>query len=152
MSDWEQWIDFVTREAGDEYVGKVPSADNIATWNVAIAGIGTGDVYCTSKDIGYTFAQSALKMLSDAAAGQETNIYMEPPAGYTIIGAVDCGNDLTVMQGKHKHDGNHVIFATNAAVTCIVALVHIDNNNRGVTAHAVDAFAKAVEKAMGYGI
>jgi len=153
MSDWKQWIEFVAREAGDEYVQKVPSADNIATWNIAISGIGTADMYATSDDIGYSFddQKPVLKMLSDAAAGEETNIFMQPPAGYTIIGGVDCG-DLKVMQGKNKQDGNHVIFATNAAVTCIVALVHINNNNRGVTSYAVDAFAKAVEKAMGYGI
>lgn len=151
MSDWGQWIDFVSREAGDIYAAAVPSPDNAATWNIAIAGKGTGDIYATSADINYTFDKSALIALSNTADGQETKIYTEPPAGYTIIGVVDCG-EITVVQGKNKKDGNHVIFAGNAAATAIVALVHINNNNRGLTSTAIDAFAKAVEKALPYGI
>jgi len=142
---WSKWVDFMKGQAHNKYATDVTQTnpDNESQWYIMFGK--NGAVYAQSEDFPCVFDEPELNKMHSAAGGEETDIWVNPPNGFTMINTVDCDDGIVVLQGRNKEDATNVIFVASGEVS-IIAVVYLANNNQGLTSSAIDAFAKAVAK------
>lgn len=150
MSEWDQWVSFVLGHGANAYYNSAPQ-ESPSVWHIQIGSF-DGAVYAKSDAFDGTFDQAELAKMSAASNGDETDIFGNPPKGYTILRQIPAGNDINVLTGKRKNDAGRLLFVARATSTLIVALVDITNSSRGCESKAMDAMAFCVNEAVNAGI
>jgi len=150
MSEWDQWVSFVLGHAANTYYTSAP-ADSPAVWHIHIGGF-DGSMYAKSDGFDGAFDQAELSKMSAASNGDETDIFGNPPKGYTILRVVPATNDFNILTGKQKNNAGRLLYVARASSTMIVALVDITNCSRGCESKAMDAMSFCVSEAMAAGI
>jgi len=150
MSEWDSWVAFVLGHAANDYYEKAPE-DSPAVWHIQIGGH-DGSVYARSADFSAQFTQAEMDKMSKAANDETTDIFQNPPSGYTIVRLVPAGSDFNVLTGKKKGDTGKLLYVARCTSTCVVALVDVTNCSRGCESKAMDAFSVGITEGINAGI
>lgn len=154
MSGWDNWVDFIVNTSTNDYNEKNNAADHPAAFYVQI-GAKTGDIYAAYAGFPNTISANDCKRLGDASVGAETDVFGNPPKGFTIFRPIDC-EQTQVLTGKHKGEVapgiSRCLFAGYTTDTLVVALVDITNSSKGLEVAAAIAFGGALCKAMDSGV
>jgi len=150
MSEWDSWVAFVLGHAANEYYNNAP-ADSPATWHIQIGGH-DGSVYAKSADFDGTFDATEMGKMSAAANGDETDIFMAPPKGYTIVRVVPASSEFNVLTGKKKGNAGRLLYVARCSSTLVTALVDVTNCSRGCESKAMDAFSVGITEGINAGI
>jgi len=145
-SEWDRWVDFVSGVTVNDYFANSDAA-HAATWNFQIGGH-DGSVYAKTANFDGAFDQAEMVKLSNAANGDETDIFTAPPTGYTIIRLVSASSDFNVLTGKKKKESTRLIFASRTKSCFVVALVDVQNCDKGSESKAMGAFSEGITSAM----
>lgn len=155
MGDWNGWVDFIVNTATNDYNAKNNAAEHPATFHIQIGGKDTGDAYAASAGYPHTFINTDCKRLGDAAMGTDSDVFGNPPKGFTILRPIPCENDgaeVQVLTGKHKGDVaegvSQSLFTGSTHSTLVVGLVDIKNSSKGLEVAAAGSFGYALCQAM----
>jgi len=150
MSEWDQWVAFVLGHAANNYFENAPS-ESPAVWHIQIGGH-DGSVYAKSADFDGAFTQAEMAKMSTAANGDDSDIFTNPPAGYTIVRVVPATSEFNVVTGKKKKDSSRLLYVARATTTLVTALIDVHNTNRGCESKALDAFTFGMNEGINAGI
>jgi len=150
MSDWDNWVNFVSGHAYNDYYTNGP-AESPSVWHLLIGGF-DGSVYAKSENFDATFDSTEMLKMANAANGDQTDIFTVPPKGYTIVRLVPASADINVLTGKKKGDSGRLIYAARCSTTLVVALVDVTSCSRGAESKALDAFSVGIQEGINAGI
>lgn len=150
MSEWDSWVAFIQGHAVNEYLTNAP-AESPANWHIHIGGH-DGSMYAKSEGFDAAFDANEMMKLSNAANGDQTDIFSAPPAGYTILRVVPASSDFNVLTGKKKGEGGKLLYCARCTTTFVVALIDVTNCSRGAESKAMDAFSVGITEGINAGI
>lgn len=150
MSEWDSWVAFVLGHAANNYYENAPK-ESPAAWHIQIGGH-DGSVYAKSEAFDAAFSQADMAKLSTSANGDESDIFTNPPTGYTIMRVVPATSEFNVVTGKKKGEAGRLLFVARATTTLVTALIDVTNSSRGCESKALDAFTHGMTEGINAGI
>jgi len=150
MSEWDSWVDYVLGHTANNYYENAPP-DNAGTWHIHIGGH-DGSCYAKSAGFDHVFDTSEIEKMSRAVVDDATDIFTAPPKGFSIVKNVPATSEFNVLTGKSKAAPSRQLYVARCTTTLVIALVDINNCNRGVEGIALSAIVHGITEGINAGI